>query len=82
MRIATLIPALALMLTLGAGAAYAQTGSTTYTTTNTSGATTATTPGTPNTGAGGDAAENAIMLTGTGLVALFGAAYLLRSRTR
>ncbi|MDB5194907.1 MAG: hypothetical protein JWO84_91 [Parcubacteria group bacterium] len=77
MRFATFIPMLALALLLGTGAAHAQTGSTTTTT-----GTTVTTPGTPNTGAGGNAGENALILTGTGAVALLGATYLLRSRTR
>jgi hypothetical protein len=70
MRFAKLIPMVALVLLLGAGAAHAQT------------TTGSTTPTTPNTGAGGNASENALMLTGTGVVALLGGAYLLRSRTR
>lgn len=76
MRFAKFIPALALVLVLGGGTlAHAQTATTTDTTT-------VTTPGTPNTGAGGDAAKNALILTGTGAVALLGASYLMRSRTR
>lgn len=84
MRFATFVPALALVLALGAGAAHAQTTSTsTGTTTGTyPTGTTSATPGTPNTGAGGNAADNALMLVSTGAVALLGATYLLRSRTR
>ncbi|MGE5540687.1 MAG: hypothetical protein ACM3TU_00150 [Bacillota bacterium] len=79
MRFATMIPVLTLALLLGGSAAQAQTSSTTDTTAGTY--TASTTPGTPNTGAGGNAAENVIMLVGTGALALAGATYLLRSRT-
>ena len=38
------------------------------------------TPGAPNTGAGGDAAQNVLLLVTSGLVAIAGAGYLLRTR--
>lgn len=96
MRFATYLPMITLALLLGVSGAHAQTyttgstgttGTTGSTNTTSSsgtvnGASTNTAPGTPNTGAGGDAAENAMILTGTGAVALLGASYLLRSRTR
>lgn len=88
MRVAKFIPALALFLMLGASAAHAQTGTTatgsttTYPSGTTAGAGTGTTPGTPNTGAGGNAEQNALILTTTGAVALLGGLYLLRARAR
>lgn len=77
MRFAKLIPMVALALLVSTGAAQAQTTTDTSVTTDTT-----VTPGTPNTGAGGAAAENLLILTSTGALALLGATYLLRSRTR
>lgn len=69
---------------LGAPLAFAQTttGSTTYTTTGSASTTASTTPGVPNTGAGGDAAQNLLLLGISAAVALAGIAYLsARART-
>lgn len=57
----------------------ATTGASTTTTTNTTG-TSATTPTAPNTGAGGNAADNYLVLGASALVAAAGAAYLARSK--
>lgn len=57
--------AAALSLLIAAGTAGAQTTSTT-------------TPGTPNTGLGGDFAQNAIILTASGALAVAGVAFLAR----
>jgi hypothetical protein len=70
--------ALATLLLAGSVAAQSTTSSSTDTGT---GGTTATTPGTPNTGAGGNVAENMMILTGSALAAVAGAALLRKRNT-
>lgn len=71
-----MIPAVALALLLGSGAAFAQTG----TSTGTMGTTTMmATPGAPNTGTGGEAAEN-IALLAAAAGAAGASLYLLRRK--